>query len=169
MESQNSAPMYKFDLEEIKNASRSTMRMPRHDEKFLVSLNGSPVAQYHEGIYVIWIRRAVSDEVYEKNEYESFDMSNLPKNMLTFKREVLKALRINEIYGADWRLRKITYDGQFKIEHDRDVWNLNHNDRVEIVNQPKRGNIVTTLEDTDTVENVEEIRKKRLERMGENH
>ena len=30
------------------------------------------------------------------------------------------------------------------------VWNLNHNERVEIVNQPRRGKIVT-LSETDSV------------------
>ena len=56
--SEISPPMYKFDTEEIKNKSRSTLRMPRQDERFLVSLKGSPVAQYHQDI-IIWIRRAV--------------------------------------------------------------------------------------------------------------
>ena len=50
-------------------------------------------------------------------------------------------------WPTDYRLRKITYDGLFKIEHDHDVWNLKNDNRVEIVNQPRRGNIVT-LEDT---------------------
>ena len=39
------------------------------------------------------------------------------------------------------------YDGLFKIEHDHDVWNLKNENRVEIVHQQRRGNIVT-LEDT---------------------
>ena len=91
--------------------------MPRPDEKFLVSLKGSPVAQYHQDI-IIWLRRAVSAEVEEKNEYQSLEITNMPKNISTFKKEVLKRLRINENHGADYRLRKITYDGLFKIEHD---------------------------------------------------
>ena len=74
----------------------------------------------------------------------------MPKNMSTFKKEVLKRLGINENHGADWRLRKITYDGLFKIEHDHDVWNLKNDNKVEIVHQKRRGNIVT-LEDTGSV------------------
>ena len=60
---------------------------------------------------------------------------------------MLKRLGINENHGADYRVRKITYDGLFKIELDHDVWNLKNENRVEIVHQQRRGNIVT-LEDT---------------------
>ena len=54
---------------------------------------------------------------------------------------------INENHGADYRVRKIIYDGLFNIELDHDVWNLKNENRVEIVHQQRRGNIVT-LEDT---------------------
>ena len=63
---------------------------------------------------------------------------------------MLKRLGINENHGADYRVRKITYDGLFKIELDHDVWNLKNENRVEIVHQPRRGNIAT-LEDTGSV------------------
>lgn len=56
---------------------------------------------------------------------------------------MLKKLGINENHGADYRVRKITYDGLFKIELDHDVWNLKNENRVEIVHQPRRGNIAT--------------------------
>ena len=42
------------------------MRLARHDEEFLVSLNGSPVAMYHQDI----VRKAVrADE--KQNEFQS--------------------------------------------------------------------------------------------------
>ena len=55
--------MYKFNVEEMKNASRSTMRLARHDEDFLVSLNGSPVAMYHQDI----VRKAVRADENKTN------------------------------------------------------------------------------------------------------
>ena len=42
------------------------------------------------------------------------------------------------VYGDDWRLRKINFEGLIKIENDRDIWNLKNEDKVEIVYQPRR-------------------------------
>ena len=42
------------------------------------------------------------------------------------------------VYGDDWRLRKINFEGLIKIENDRDIWNLKNEDKVEIVHEPRR-------------------------------
>ena len=57
------------------------------------------------------------------------------------------------VYGDDWRLRKINFEGLIKIENDRDIWNLKNEDKVEIDYQPRRrDNIVkkTVVEDTSS-------------------
>ena len=79
----------------------------------------------------------------------------MPKNISTFQKEVLKRLVIKENHGDDYRLRKIAYHCLFKIELDHDVWNLKNENKVEIVHEPRRGNIAT-LENTKT-ESVWEI------------
>ena len=90
---------------------------------FFLSLNGSPVAQYHQDI-VIYIRKAVrADE--KQNEFQSLDMKDIPKNITSLKKGVLEALGINFMaVGEDWRLRKIGNSFNFelfKIENDHDV------------------------------------------------
>ena len=125
----------------MKNSSRNTMRLPRHDERFLVSLNGSPVAQYHQDTF-IYIRKAVRADL-RQNEYLSLDMKNIPKNIIDFKKEVLRALEINYmVEGEDWRLRKLENFELFKIENDLDVWYLKNFDKIEAVYQPREDNIV---------------------------
>ena len=42
------------------------------------------------------------------------------------------------VYGDDWRLGKINFEGLIEIEYDRDIWNLKNEDKVEIVYQPRR-------------------------------
>ena len=138
----------------MNNVSRTTMRLARHDERFLVSLNGSPVAMYHQDI-VIYIRKAVRANEKE-NEFQSLDMKDVPKNINSLKKAVSDALGINFMaFGEDWRLRKIGNSFAhelFKIESDRDVWNLKNEDKVEMVYQPRRDNIVkkTVVEDTSS-------------------
>ena len=73
----------------------------------------------------------------------------MPKNLFTLKREILKTLGISLTYVAEWRLRKINYDGLYKIQHDHDVMNLKHENRVEAVhkkssNEPKKSYNVPT-------------------------
>ena len=53
----------KFNPEEVKNVSRSFFRMPKPEERFLVSTEGSPVAQYFQMI-LIQVKSA-DDEEYE--------------------------------------------------------------------------------------------------------
>ena len=84
-------------------------------------------------------------------------MKNIPKNITSLKKGVLEALGINFMaVGEDWRLRKIGNSFNFelfKIENDRDVWNLKNEDKVEIVYQPRRENIVkkaVVVEDTSS-------------------
>ena len=73
----------------------------------------------------------------EQNEFQSLDMKNIPKNITSLKKGVSEALRINFMaVGEDWRLRQIGNSFNFelfKIEKDRDVWNLKNEDKVEIV------------------------------------
>ena len=107
----------------MNNVSRTTMRLARHDERFLVSLNGSPVAMYHQDI-VIYIRKAVRANEKE-NEFQSLDMKDVPKNINSLKKAVSDALGINFMaFGEDWRLRKIGNSFAFelfKIENDCNV------------------------------------------------
>lgn len=42
------------------------------------------------------------------------------------------------VYGDDWRLGKINFEGLIEIEYDIDIWNLKNEDKVEIVYQPRR-------------------------------
>ena len=113
------------------------------------------MVQYHQDI-VIYIRKAVrADE--KQNEFQSLDMKDIPKNITSFKKGVSDALGINFMaFGEDWRLRKIGNSFAFelfKIENDRDVWNLKNEDKVEIVYQPRRENIVkkaVVVEDTSS-------------------
>ena len=112
----------------MKNTSRNTMRLPRHDERFLVSLNGSPVAQYYQ-VTLIQVKSA------DDEEWESLDITNMSKDVLTLKREILKILGKNLAQSGDYRMRKITSPDVFKIKHDHDVINLKHNDKVEIVHE----------------------------------
>ena len=113
------------------------------------------MAQYHQDI-VIYIRKAVrADE--KQNEFQSLDMKDIPKNITSFKKGVSDALGINFVaFGEDWRLRKIGNSFAFelsKIENDCDVWNLKNEDKVEIVYQPRRENIVkkaVVVEDTSS-------------------
>ena len=54
--------------------------------KPIFSLNGCPVAQYHQDI-VFYIRKAVrADE--KQNEFQSLDMKNIPKNINALKKGV---------------------------------------------------------------------------------
>ena len=82
----------------------------------------------------------------KRNEFQSLDMKNIPKNINALKKGVSEALGINFMaVGEDWRLRKIGNSFNFelfKIENDRDVWNLKNEDKVEIVYEPRRDNIV---------------------------
>ena len=57
----------------------------------------------------------------------------MPKNVFTLKREVLKTLGISVTHAADWRMRKVDFDGITKIQHD--VMNLTHNNKVEIIHE----------------------------------
>ena len=111
------------------------MRLPRHDERFLVSLNGSPVAQYYQ-VTLIQVKSA------DDQEWESLDITNMSKDVLTLKREILKILGKNLANAGDYRMRKITSPDVFKIKHDHDVINLKHNDKVEIVHESdKKSNV----------------------------
>ena len=82
----------------------------------------------------------------KQNQFQSLDMKNIPKNINALKKGVSEALGINFMaVGEDWRLRKIGNSFNFelfKIENDRDVWNLKNEDKVEIVYEPRRDNIV---------------------------
>ena len=82
----------------------------------------------------------------KQNKFQSLDMKNIPKNINALKKGVSEALGINFMaVGEDWRLRKIGNSFNFelfKIENDRDVWNLKNEDKVEIVYEPRRDNIV---------------------------
>ena len=55
----------KFDPEELKNLSRSTLRMPKAEERFLISTKGSPVAQYYQ-VNLIQVKTAVDILILEK-------------------------------------------------------------------------------------------------------
>ena len=101
----------------------------------------------------IYIRKAVrADE--KQNEFQSLDMKNIPKNINALKKGVSEAQGFNFMaVGEDWRLRKFGNSFNFelfKIENDRDVWNLKNEDKVEIVYEPRRDNIVkkAVVEDT---------------------
>ena len=59
----------------------------------------------------------------------------MAKNIFTLKREILKMLKISLAQAAEWRMRKINFDGVFKIKYDHDVMNLRHDNRVEIVHE----------------------------------
>ena len=111
------------------------MRLPRHDERFLVSLNGSPVAQYYQ-VTLIQVKSA------DDQEWESLDITNMSKDVNTLKKEILKILGKNLAHAGDYRMRKITSPDVFKIKHDHDVINLKHNDKVEIVHESdKKSNV----------------------------
>ena len=64
-------------------------------------------------------------------------------------------------------MRKINYEGVFKIKNDHDVVNLRHDNKVEVVREIEKQSF-TPKEKIEKIENVEEIRQKRLERMN-NH
>ena len=130
--------------------------MPKPEERFLVSTEGSPVAQYFQ---VILIQVKSADD----EEYESLDISNMPKNVFTLKREILKTLGFDVAHAAEYRMRKINYEGVFKIKNDHDVVNLKHGDRVEVVREIEKQSFTPK----EKIENVEEIRPKRLERMND--
>ena len=100
--------------------------MPKPEQRFLVSTEGSPVAQYFQMI-LIQVKSA------DDEEYESLDISNMPKNVFTLKREILKTLGFDVAHAAEYRMRKINYEGVFKIKNDHDVVNLQHDNRVEVV------------------------------------
>ena len=123
----------------MKNASRNTMRLPRHDERFLVSLNGSPVAQYYQ-VTLIQVKSA------DDQEWESLDISNMSRDIFTLKREILKILGKNLAHAGDYRMRKIIFPDVFKIKHDHDVINLKHDDKVEILHESevKKSNVAVT-------------------------
>ena len=87
------------------------------------------------------------------------------KKSKAISREIAKTVRwsnkktwksSNKAFGEDWRLRKIGNSFAFelsKIENDCDVWNLKNEDKVEIVYQPRRENIVkkaVVVEDTSS-------------------
>ena len=109
--------------------------MPTADERYLVSARGSPVAQYYQ-VTLIQVK-SVDDE-----EWESLDITNMSKDILTLKKEILKILGKNLANAGDYRMRKITSPDVFKIKHDHDVINLKHNDKVEIVHESdKKSNV----------------------------
>ena len=125
----------KFKPDEIKNVTRSNLRMPRADERYLVSARGSPVAQYYQ-VTLIQVESA------DDEEWESLDITNMSKDISTLKREILKILGKNLAHAGDYRMRKITSPDVFKIKHDHDVINLKHNDKVEIVHESdKKSNV----------------------------
>ena len=62
--------------------------MPKPEERFLVSTEGSPVAQYFQMI-LIQVKSA------DDEEYQSKDITNMAKNVFTLKREILKTLLLN--------------------------------------------------------------------------
>ena len=64
-------------------------------------------------------------------------------------------------------MRKINYEGVFKIKNDHDVVNLRHDNKVEVVREIEKQSF-TPKEKIEKIENVEEILQKRLERMN-NH
>ena len=125
----------KFKPDEIKNVSRSNLRMPKADERYLVSARGSPVAQYYQ-VTLIQVKSA------DDQEWESLDITNMSKDIVSLKREILKLLGKNLANAGDYRMRKITSPDVFKIKHDHDVINLKHNDKVEIVHESdKKSNV----------------------------
>ena len=127
----------KFKPDEIKNVSRSNLRMPKADERYLVSARGSPVAQYYQ-VTLIQVKSA-DDEEWESY---SLDITNMSKYIVSLKREILKILGKNLANAGDYRMRKITSPDVFKIKHDHDVINLKHNDKVEIVHESdKKSNV----------------------------
>ena len=130
--------------------------MPKPEERFLVSTEGSPVAQYFQMI-LIQVKSA------DDEEYESLDISNMPKNVFTLKREILKTLGFDVAHAAEYRMRKINFEGVFKIKNDHDVVNLQHDNRVEVVREIEKQSFTPK----EKIENVEEIRWKCLERMSD--
>ena len=42
---------------------------------------------------------------------------------------------ISHAQAAEWRMRKINFDGGFMIKYDHDVMNLRHDNKVEIVHE----------------------------------
>ena len=111
--------------------------MPKADERYLVSARGSPVAQYYQ-VTLIQVKSA------DDEEWESLDITNMSKDIVSLKREILKLLGKNLANAGDYRMRKITTQDVFKIKHDHDVINLKHNDKVEIVHESdKKSNVAT--------------------------
>ena len=94
---------------------------------------GSPVTQYHQ-VILIQVKSAYDEE------YESLDITNMPKNVFTLKREILKTLGISLAHAANYRMRRINFDGVFKIKYDHDVMNLKNDNRVELVHESETRN-----------------------------
>ena len=72
----------------------------------------------------------------------------------------------NKAFGKDWRLRKIgnSFASELsKIENDRDVWNLKNEDKVEIVYEPRRDNIVKKA----VVEDIKNLSQAGINSQGE--
>ena len=94
-------------------------------------------------------------------------MKDIPKNITSLKKGVSDAIGINFIaFGEDWRLRKIGNSFAFelfKIENDRDVWNLKNEDKVEIVYEPRRDNIVKKA----VVEDIKNLSQAGINSQGE--
>ena len=97
-----------------------------------------------EPFQVILIQVKSNDD----EEFESLDITNMPKNVFTLKREILKTLGIDLALAEKYRMRKINFDGVFKIKNDHDVVNLKHENRVEIIRenetQKKSCNVVSS-------------------------
>ena len=74
----------------------------------------------------------------------------------------MKTLGFDVAHAAEYRMRKINFEGVFKIKNDHDVVNLKHDNRVEIIREIEKQSFTPK----EKVENVEEIRRKRLERMN---
>ena len=60
-------------------------------------------------------------------------------------------------------MSKISFEGVFKIKNDHDVVNLQHDNRVEVVREIEKQSFTPK----EKIENVEEIRRKCLERMND--
>ena len=60
-------------------------------------------------------------------------------------------------------MSKINFEGVFKIKNDHDVVNLQHDNRVEVVREIEKQSFTPK----EKIENVEEIRRKCLERMND--
>ena len=86
------------------------------------------MAQYYQ-VTLVQVKSA------DDEEWESLDITNMSKDIVSLKREILKILGKNVAHAGDYRMRNFTSPDVFKIKHDHDVINLKHNDKVEIVDE----------------------------------